>query len=85
LTKVADVIKEKGAIKIFAAASHGVLSGDAKQRVQNSALEELVITDTIPLSKEGPNDKIVVLSVAPILAEAIKRISDDESISALFL
>ncbi|MDR2645101.1 MAG: ribose-phosphate pyrophosphokinase [Endomicrobium sp.] len=85
LTKVADVIKEKGATKILAVASHGVLSGEAKQRVQNSALEELVITDTIPLSKEGPNDKIVVLSVAPILAEAIKRISNDESISALFL
>jgi ribose-phosphate pyrophosphokinase len=85
LTKVADVIKEKGATKVLAAASHGVLSGEAKQRVQNSALEELVITDTIPLSKEGPNEKIVVLSVAPILAEAIKRISNDKSISALFL
>jgi ribose-phosphate pyrophosphokinase len=85
LTKVADVIKEKGAAKVFAAASHGVLSGKAKQRVQSSALEDLVITDTIPLSKEGPNDKIVVLSVAPILAEAIKRISNDESISALFV
>jgi ribose-phosphate pyrophosphokinase len=86
LTKVANVIKQKGAARVFAAASHGVLSGEAKQRLQESALEELVITDTIPLSKEkGPNDKIVVLSVAPILAEAIKRISNDESISALFL
>jgi ribose-phosphate pyrophosphokinase len=83
LTKVADVIKEKGAVKVFAAASHGVLSGEAKRRVQNSALEELVITDTIPLSKEGPNNKIVVLSVASMLAEAIKRISNDESISAI--
>jgi ribose-phosphate pyrophosphokinase len=85
LTKVADAIKEKGAVRIFAAATHGVLSGQAKQKVQNSALEELVITDTIPLSKEGPNEKIVVLSVASILSEAIKRISNDESISALFL
>ncbi|MDR3307045.1 MAG: ribose-phosphate pyrophosphokinase [Endomicrobium sp.] len=85
LTKVADVIKEKGAARVLAAVSHGVLSGEAKRRVQNSALEELVITDTIPLSKEGPNEKIVVLSVASILAEAIKRISNDESISALFL
>jgi ribose-phosphate pyrophosphokinase len=85
LTKVADAIKEKGAARVLAAASHGVLSGQAKQRVQNSALEELVITDTIPLSKEGPNEKIVVLSVAPVLAEAIKRISNDESISTLFL
>ncbi|MCA6085815.1 ribose-phosphate diphosphokinase [Candidatus Endomicrobiellum agilis] len=85
LTKVADAIKEKGAARVLAAATHGVLSGQSKQRVQNSALEELVITDTIPLSKEGPNEKIVVLSVGPILAEAIKRISNDESISALFL
>jgi ribose-phosphate pyrophosphokinase len=85
LTKVADAIKEKEAVRVLAAATHGVLSGQAKQRVQNSALEELVITDTIPLSKEGPNEKIVVLSVAPILAEAIKRISNDESISTLFL
>jgi ribose-phosphate pyrophosphokinase len=84
LTKVADVIKEKGATKVLGAASHGVLSGQAKQRIQNSALEELVITDTIPLSKESPNEKIVVLRVAAILAEAIKRISKDESISALF-
>jgi ribose-phosphate pyrophosphokinase len=85
LTKVADIIKEKGATKVLAAASHGVLSGQAKQRIQNSALEELVITDTIPLSKEGSNEKITVLSVAAMLAEAIKRISKDESISALFL
>ncbi|MDR2436947.1 MAG: ribose-phosphate pyrophosphokinase [Endomicrobium sp.] len=85
LTKVADAIKEKGAVRVLAAATHGVLSGQAKQRVQNSALEELVITDTIPLSEEGPNEKIVVLSVASILAEAIKRISNDESISTLFL
>jgi ribose-phosphate pyrophosphokinase len=84
LTKVADVIKEKGATRVLAAASHGVLSGQAKQRIQGSALEELVITDTIPLSKKRPNEKIVVLSVAAMLAEAIKRISKDESISALF-
>jgi ribose-phosphate pyrophosphokinase len=85
LTKVANVIKEKGAKRVLAAATHGVLSGTSKQRVQNSNLEELVITDTIPLSKEGPNEKIVVLSVASTLAKAIKRISADESISALFL
>jgi ribose-phosphate pyrophosphokinase len=85
LTKVADAIKEKGAARVLAAATHGVLSGQAKQRVQNSSLEELVITNTVPLSKEGPSEKIVVLNVAPILAEAIKRISNDESISTLFL
>ncbi|GHT61573.1 ribose-phosphate pyrophosphokinase [Endomicrobiia bacterium] len=85
LTKVADVIKAKGAIKVFAAASHGVLSGISKQRIQDSFIEELVITDSIPLTKEGPTEKIVVLSIASMLAEAILRISNNESISALFL
>jgi ribose-phosphate pyrophosphokinase len=85
LTKVADAIKVKGAAKVFAAASHGVLSGNAKQRIQDSSIEELVITDSIPLSKDGLADKIVVLSIASILSEAIVRISKDESISAIFL
>jgi len=85
LTKVAAAIKEKGASKVFATASHGVLSGSAKQKIHESCIEELVITDSIPLSQEGVNDKIVVLSIASILAEAIMRISNDESISALFI
>ncbi|AKL98591.1 ribose-phosphate diphosphokinase [Endomicrobium proavitum] len=85
LTKVAAAIKEKGAAKVYATASHGVLSGSAKQKIQDSCIEELVITDSIPLSKDGPNDKMVVLSIASMLAEAIMRISNDESISALFL
>ncbi|MCA6085617.1 MAG: ribose-phosphate pyrophosphokinase [Endomicrobium sp.] len=84
LTKVAEAIKAKGAAKVFTAVSHGVLSGDAKQKIQNSCIEELIITDSIPLSKDGPTKKVVVLSIAPILAEAIMRISNDESISALF-
>ncbi|MCL2390051.1 MAG: ribose-phosphate pyrophosphokinase [Endomicrobia bacterium] len=86
LTKVADAIKAKGASRVFATASHGVLSGSAKQKIQDSCIEELVITDSIPLKQnDGPTDKIVVLSIASILAEAIMRISNDESISALFL
>ncbi len=85
LTKVAEAIKVKGALRVFTAVSHGVLSGDAKQKIQDSCIEELIITDSIPLLKKGLTDKIVVLSIAPILAEAITRISNDESISALFL
>jgi ribose-phosphate pyrophosphokinase len=84
-TKVANVIKAKGAKRVFAAASHGVLSGNAKQIIQDSCIEELVITDSIPLPKVGYIKKIVVLSIASILAEAITRISKDKSISALFL
>jgi ribose-phosphate pyrophosphokinase len=85
LTKVADAIKDKGAARVFAAASHGVLSGQARQRIQDSSIEEVVITDSIPFSNEGHTEKIVVLSIASILAEAIMRISNDESISALFI
>jgi ribose-phosphate pyrophosphokinase len=85
LTKVAEAIKSKGAERVFATASHGVLSGTAKQKIQDSCIEELVITDSIPLAQNGPAGKIVVLSIASILAEAIMRISNDESISALFV
>ncbi|MCA6071362.1 MAG: ribose-phosphate pyrophosphokinase [Endomicrobium sp.] len=85
LAKVADVIKAKGAARVFAAASHGVLSGNAKQRIQNSSIEELVITDSISILKDGPTDKIHVLSIAPILAKAITGIFKDESISELFV
>mgnify|MGYP000915624620 CR=1 FL=1 len=85
LTKVAEAIKTKGAARVFATASHGVLSGNAKQKIQDSCIEELVITDSIPLSGSGPTEKIAVLSIASILAEAIMRISNDESISALFV
>jgi ribose-phosphate pyrophosphokinase len=85
LTKVAEAIKVKGASRVFAAASHGVFSDNAKQKIQDSSIEEVVITDSIPLSNNGPVEKIVVLSIASILAEAIMRISNDESISALFL
>jgi ribose-phosphate pyrophosphokinase len=85
LTKVAKKIKQKGATKVFAAASHGILSGIAKQRILDSCIEELVITDSIPLSKKDESTKkIVVLSIAPILAEAMLRISSNKSISVLF-
>jgi len=83
LTKVADAIKNAGAIKVYAAASHGVLSGQAIEKIQKSSLEEVAITDSIPRSSDIP--KIKVLSIASLLAEAIMRISNDESISALFV
>jgi len=83
LTKVADAIKNAGAIKVYAAASHGVLSGQAIEKIQKSSLEEVAITDSIPHNSDIP--KIKVLSIASLLAEAIMRISNDESISALFV
>jgi ribose-phosphate pyrophosphokinase len=86
LTKVAAAISKKGAKKVFATASHGVLSGDAVKRINESCIEELVITDSIPLvHKQADMSKFIVLSIGSLLAEAILRISNDESVSALFL
>ena len=83
LTKVADAIKRAGALKVYAAASHGVLSGEAIEKIKISSLEEVAITDSIVHKKDLP--KIKILSIADLLAEAIKRISTDQSISELFV
>jgi len=83
LTKVADAIKNAGAIKVYAAASHGVLSGKAVEKIQKSSLEEVVITNSITHDTELP--KIKVLSIASLLAEAITKIYNDESLNTLFV
>lgn len=83
LTKVADAIKNAGAIKVYAAASHGVLSGQAIEKIQKSSLEEVVITNSIIHDTELP--KIKVLSIASLLAEAITKIYNDESLNTLFV
>ena len=86
LTHAAKALKDNGAKAIYACATHGVLSGPAIDRINNSDIEEIVMTDTIPLgSKEGTTSKVRVLSVANLLAEAIKRIHEDESVSSLFV
>jgi len=83
LTQVANSIKEQGAAKIIAAATHGVLSRDAIERIDKSPIEELILTDTIPVNA-SKSAKIKVVSVAALLAEAIKRNHMGESISELF-
>jgi len=83
LCQVANSIKEHGAAKIIAAATHGVLSRDAIERIDKSPIEELILSDTIPVNA-SKSAKIKVVSVAPILAEAIKRNHMGESISELF-
>lgn len=86
LTKAAQALKEEGASRVLAYCTHPVLSGGAVQRIQDSELDELVVTDTIPLSKEGQAcKKIRVLSVAGLLAETILRISNEDSVSSLFM
>ena len=86
LTQAAKALKENGARAIYACATHGVLSGPAIERINNSDIEEVVLTDTIPLGDKGQDtSKIRVLSVAELLAEAIRRIHGDESVSSLFV
>lgn len=84
ITKAASVLKNFGAKKVFGCATHGVLSGPAIKRIRDSEIEKFVITDTIPLPPEKQIDKIDVITVAPIFAEAIRRIHNNESVSKLF-
>ncbi|WAI11932.1 MAG: ribose-phosphate pyrophosphokinase [Buchnera aphidicola (Macrosiphum albifrons)] len=85
LCKAAEALKERGAKRVFAYATHPVFSGDASINLKNSVIDEVVVCDTIPLSKKIellPN--VRTLTLAGMLAEAIRRISNEESISAMF-
>ena len=85
LCKAADALKERGAAKVVAYCTHAVLSGNALNNLQNSQLDELVVTDTIPLSEEAKAmNKIRQLTTADLLAESMRRVANEESISALF-
>ncbi|MFM9883544.1 MAG: ribose-phosphate diphosphokinase, partial [Burkholderiales bacterium] len=86
LCKAAEVLKARGAIKVVAYCTHAVLSGGACQRVAESELDELVVTDTIPLRPDAEKcSKVRVLSIAGLLAETILRISNEDSVSSLFI
>jgi ribose-phosphate pyrophosphokinase len=86
LCKAAAALKANGAKKVVAYCTHPVLSGGAIQRVEESDLDELVVTDTIPLSDEANNSKTIrVLSVDELLAETIRRIVRSDSVSSLFI
>ncbi|MEE9147461.1 MAG: ribose-phosphate pyrophosphokinase [Candidatus Tectomicrobia bacterium] len=86
LVEATEALLCEGARRVFAGATHAVLSGPAMQRLASSKLEELVVTNTIPLgSKEQSWDRIRVLPMAPLLGEAIRRIHCDESVSSLFV
>jgi ribose-phosphate pyrophosphokinase len=85
LCKAADALKERGADKVVAYCTHAVLSGRALENIHGSQLDELVVTDTIPLSAEARAvPKIRQLTISDLLAESIRRVSNEESISALF-
>lgn len=82
MCKAAEVLKQHGANSVMALGTHPVLSGPAFERIDLSVLDEVVVTNTIPLQKKSP--KIKVLSVAPLFAEVIRRINNDESVNSLF-
>lgn len=85
IIEATEALIKKGVKEIYAAVSHGILSDQAIQRIKScTALKEVVITDSIPLVKEKRIEKIKVVTIAPLLAEAIRRIHDEESISCLF-
>jgi ribose-phosphate pyrophosphokinase len=84
LVEATEELLSFGATDVSAGIVHPVLVGDAIKRLKNSKLKELVVTNTLPVPPEKKLDKITVLSVAPLFAEAIKRIHEGESVSALF-
>ena len=80
----ADLLKKAGATEVLAAATHGILSGPAIDRIKNSSITRLIITNTLPLPPEKQCDKIEVLSIAPLLADAISAVFEDASVSEIF-
>lgn len=85
ICNAAKALIERGAKEIYACCTHPVLSGPAIERIQASAIQEMVVLDTIALPEEKKIDKIKILSVAPVFAEAIERIYDDLSVSTMFV
>jgi ribose-phosphate pyrophosphokinase len=85
LCKAAEALKEHGANRVFAYATHPVFSGKAAENIANSVIDEVIVTDTVPLSPEMLKvAKVTQLTMSAVLAEAIRRVSNEESISAMF-
>ncbi|MCD1146814.1 ribose-phosphate pyrophosphokinase [Peptoniphilus sp. KCTC 25270] len=84
ICKAAEVLKEYGARKVYGCATHGVLSGPAIERLENSVLEKFIISDTIELKTDQKIDKIEVVSVSKVLADAITRVNSNKSVSKMF-
>jgi ribose-phosphate pyrophosphokinase len=86
LTEAARALKDAGASSVSAAITHPVLSGSAIKRIAESSLEELVVTDTVPLREDAKNcEKLQVVTISSLLSEAIRRINNEESVSSLFV
>jgi ribose-phosphate pyrophosphokinase len=86
LVEAAKLLKDKGALDIYVAATHPILCGPAIERLSDAPIKQITVTDTVPLSQQAKDmGKIKVLSVVPLLGEAIRRIHKDESVSSLFI
>ena len=84
ICSAAEQLAERGASQIVAAATHGVFSGPAAERLSESPVEKIIVTDTLPLQENMQIDKVEVLSVAPLIAEAIRAVFEDTSVSEIF-
>jgi ribose-phosphate pyrophosphokinase len=84
ITKAADVLFEAGARDVIIAATHGVLSDPATDRLKNSRVTETIVTNTLPIPDEKRFDKLTVLSIAPLIARAISEVFEDGSVTGMF-
>jgi ribose-phosphate pyrophosphokinase len=84
IVKAVDACLEAGASEVIVAATHGVLSGPASDRLKNSGATEVVMTNTLPIPEDRRFDKLTVLSIAPLLARAIREVFEDGSVTSLF-
>ncbi|MDE5591343.1 MAG: ribose-phosphate pyrophosphokinase, partial [Helicobacter sp.] len=82
MVKAADAFKKEGATSVIALGTHAVFSGLAYEKIEKSQIDEVIVTDTIPPKQNSP--KIKILSVAPLFAEVIRRINNNESVNSLF-
>ena len=84
IVKAADTLFDEGATEVIVAATHGIFSGPAMDRLKNSRISEVVVTNTLPIAPEHRFDKLTVLSIAPLVARAIREVFDDGSVTSLF-
>ena len=85
MMETVKVLQKFGAKNIYAGATHGVLSGSAIERIKNSGIKEIVLTNTVPIPEKKRLDNITVLSIAPLFAQAIKRINEERPLGELFV
>ncbi|MEX0913574.1 MAG: ribose-phosphate diphosphokinase, partial [Demequina sp.] len=84
IVQAAGALFDNGAKEVLVAATHGLLSGPAVERLRDSGITEVVITDTLPVPEEKRFDSLTVLSIAPLIARAVREIFDDGSVTSLF-